>query len=111
MGKASVLSPADERAVSGFISRMRAVFGRRLVRAVLFGSKARGEGDDSSDIDILLVVEGMEPRDRRAASRAAWEAGISEGAVLCAHCYSADEFERQRRLPFLATVLKEGISL
>jgi len=107
----SVLSPTDERVVGRFVARARDIFGERLVRALLFGSKARGDDEESSDIDVLLVVEGLRSEDQRMASLAAWRAGIRDNAVICATCYSAEEFEEQRRLPFLATALKEGIHL
>jgi predicted nucleotidyltransferase len=101
----------DERTIGRFMSLVREAFGERLLAALLFGSKARGDGDDLSDTDVLLVIEGLRPEDREAASRAAWEAGIGDGAVICALCYSAEEFDRQMRLPFLREALREGLSL
>ncbi len=44
----------------------------RLVRLVLFGSQARGEAGERSDIDVMLVLSGhVEPSDeiRRTSAR------------------------------------------
>ena len=38
--------------------RLAAHYGDRLVRAVLFGSYARGEATEESDVDVLVVLEG-----------------------------------------------------
>ena len=38
--------------------RLEAHYGARLVRAVLFGSHARGEATPDSDVDVLVVLEG-----------------------------------------------------
>ena len=53
----------------------RASLGARLVSLVLFGSVARGDARESSDIDLLIVAEGF-PRslaDRRRPLLADWE--------------------------------------
>jgi predicted nucleotidyltransferase len=40
---------------------MEEELGQRLRSVVLFGSVARGEADSTSDIDILIVAEGLPP--------------------------------------------------
>jgi predicted nucleotidyltransferase len=39
-------------------SRLREAFGDRLHGVVLYGSEARGEAQEDSDIDILMLLEG-----------------------------------------------------
>lgn len=38
--------------------RLEAHYGDRLVRAVLFGSYARGEATEESDVDVLVQLQG-----------------------------------------------------
>ncbi len=52
-------------AINEFSARMRARFGPRLAQLVLFGSRARGHAADDSDVDILVVVDGLGPDDVR----------------------------------------------
>jgi predicted nucleotidyltransferase len=48
---------ANERAgLAAFVNRLRQHYGNDLLRVVLFGSKARGDFDDESDLDVLVVV-------------------------------------------------------
>ncbi len=48
------------RAVAeAYVQALRDTLGDALVSAVLFGSVARGEAGPTSDIDLLLVVEGL----------------------------------------------------
>jgi predicted nucleotidyltransferase len=49
-------------AVLALRDRMRSRFGARFVEARLFGSYARGEQHDESDVDVLLLF--AEPLDR-----------------------------------------------
>lgn len=45
-----------ERALNEFIERLREKLADNLVSAVLFGSCARGDRDESSDLDFLIIV-------------------------------------------------------
>ncbi len=38
---------------------LEALYGPRLKRLVLYGSHARGEATDDSDIDVMVVLEGQ----------------------------------------------------
>jgi predicted nucleotidyltransferase len=37
-------------------NELRALYGPQLVRLLLFGSQARGDADEGSDIDVLVVL-------------------------------------------------------
>ncbi|MGQ0662946.1 MAG: nucleotidyltransferase domain-containing protein [Pseudomonadota bacterium] len=42
--------------LSELSARMRALYGPRLDRLVLYGSRPRGDGEPDADIDVLVVV-------------------------------------------------------
>lgn len=44
-----------QHAVDEFVNRAVAEYGDRIERIILFGSVARGEAGDDSDIDILIL--------------------------------------------------------
>jgi predicted nucleotidyltransferase len=50
------LSQRETRAVKKFLSHIRKTYGKQIHKVMLFGSKARGEANSDSDIDILLLV-------------------------------------------------------
>jgi predicted nucleotidyltransferase len=66
------LSPAERRVVAEFAARVRARFGDRLARIVLFGSRARGDVTEESDIDVLVLVRASVEEETRA-TREVWE--------------------------------------
>ncbi|MGC9086852.1 MAG: nucleotidyltransferase domain-containing protein [Thermoproteota archaeon] len=45
--------------VSKILKALLSVFGDRLISLVVYGSVARGEARQSSDVDLLIVVEGL----------------------------------------------------
>lgn len=50
------MSRTESTAVLDFLRRVRSTYGGQVRRAMLFGSKARGEATGDSDIDVLLIV-------------------------------------------------------
>jgi predicted nucleotidyltransferase len=75
---------------------------------ILFGSWARGERGDHSDIDILVIQESDLPRPQRYAQvrRLFWGMGVPMDILV----YTPEEFERYQSVPgsFTHTVAKEG---
>lgn len=62
----STLRLDERRALQELAEWLRAHFGRRLVDLRLFGSRARSEGHEDSDLDVLVVVDGMSGDERLA---------------------------------------------
>lgn len=50
------LAPNERVALQALVERLHQLYGNNLLRVVLFGSKARGDFDDESDLDTLIVV-------------------------------------------------------
>ncbi|MGD2248744.1 MAG: nucleotidyltransferase domain-containing protein [Candidatus Methanofastidiosia archaeon] len=77
--------------------------------AIVFGSVSRGDFNDASDIDILVIAEGLpsHPLQRFDILLAPFIPGIDPKG------YTPSEFERlrQKKDPFIQLVLKEGIIL
>jgi len=51
-------------ALRRFEQDLTAFLGGRLQQVVLFGSYARNQFDDESDVDVLVLIEALEPADR-----------------------------------------------
>jgi len=81
------LRQATERLVTRF----------RPQRIILFGSHARGTGDEHSDVDLLIVcpVEGRRRDLMVAMDRALRGVGFARDIVIL----TPEEFERDRHIP------------
>jgi predicted nucleotidyltransferase len=64
-----------------YVAALRARFGADLISVVLFGSWARGEARAESDIDVLVVAQGL-PRSRLDRSGLLMRAANAVGAAL-----------------------------
>lgn len=47
-----------EQILRGIKERLQRAYGDRLRGIVLYGSEARGEADEDSDIDLLVLLDG-----------------------------------------------------
>ncbi|MFL5798628.1 MAG: nucleotidyltransferase domain-containing protein [Actinomycetota bacterium] len=54
------LDPRRREWIEEFRDRLRALLGARLKDLRLFGSEARGQGSAESDIDLLVLVDGLD---------------------------------------------------
>ena len=52
------LSPKIGRALQAFKQELEGLYGERLSALVLYGSVARHEETDASDVDVLVVLKG-----------------------------------------------------
>jgi uncharacterized protein len=52
------LPPNVSEALKALKQRLQARYGSNLLEVRLFGSYARGEQDDESDVDVLLLFDG-----------------------------------------------------
>ncbi len=92
--------------------RLRALYGDRLDRAVLYGSYARGEATETSDVDVLVVLDA--PDDvRRAQERAyalAHDLWARHGRHVSFRVVSKRTFEEES-WPLFRNVRAEGVLL
>lgn len=55
-GDISFLTEMEQKALQQFLDRVRTSLGKMFIRSILFGSRARGEGHEESDLDVLVLV-------------------------------------------------------
>ena len=108
------LKPNERAALAELKRRLRERFGERLLRFVLFGSRARGEGNEESDLDVLLVIRGYDRvADDDAVHRIAFDIDMRHGVFAQTIEYSETEYQdrMERELPLLASIERDGVSL
>jgi predicted nucleotidyltransferase len=90
---------------------LAALYGERYGGLVLYGSYARGEADEGSDVDLLLLLGGGEVDQTREVLRAEevkWPLSLESSYVLSLLPVSVDAY-RSSEDPFLWNARREGI--
>lgn len=91
---------------------LRKLYGERLYRLILFGSQARGDAGENSDIDLLVVLDGpVDPlTEARRTSDLVIDAAIEHGVSLTLVHLSTKEFDREAH-SFVENVRSEGVQI
>ena len=103
-----------ERAVlAEFLSRLREQCGDRIAHVWLFGSKARGDSDEESDVDLLIVARNGDDALEKAVGEIAYELSLEHGVLLCEHVISTWRFAQMhaRQEPLYKNIVREGVDL
>jgi uncharacterized protein (UPF0332 family)/predicted nucleotidyltransferase len=96
-----------------FLSWLQEKWGDRIAHVWLFGSKARGDSDAESDVDVLIVAHDADDALREAVGDVAYDLSLAHGVLLCEHVVSAWRFAqmRARQEPLYRNISREGIDL
>lgn len=109
-----LISPREHAAAMELVRRVRRGVPAELWRALLFGSRARGEGRPDSDLDVLLVFRSLPPdREPQAgmAEEIAAHVARDTGVPVTVWSVSLDDLVCGRRTPMLVDALDDAIAL
>lgn len=88
-------------------------FGAQLDAVVLYGSYARGDYDDESDIDVMVRVKLSKPllaQYRKTFSHLGSDLGLEHDITVSIHLQDQETFEKYKNdLPFYRNILREGV--
>lgn len=108
-GKASYLATPDRQVLARLLARLEEKCSDRIRRVILFGSRARGDADEESDLDVLIVAAGGEEQ-VKAVTQQFERSEILYGTTLI---FSEEEYRDWQRLkmPLYVNVRRDGIEL
>ena len=107
MAKTFVSDPILAR----FRAALEALYGDRLERVVLFGSRARGDAHPDSDYDVAVFLRDLTDRWREARRLSVIETDIlaETGAFIHSMPHAAGAY--RRRTPLMHEIRREGVDL
>lgn len=91
---------------------LKELYGGQYRGMVLYGSYARGEADEGSDVDVLLLLEGEvnSTCELLRASQVKWPLSLEAGYTISLLPVSVEAYQNSEQ-PFLRNARGEGISV
>ena len=79
----------------------------------IFGSRARGDATEQSDMDVLVVVDRLDHAIEKHISDCAWEAGFAHDVVIVPVAVTTEILKNSpvRESAFIKNVYREGIAV
>jgi predicted nucleotidyltransferase len=113
MHEQTPLTAAEQAALTRFKAALQALLGDNLVSLRLFGSRARGEGTDESDVDVLVLLHTKDPGLCRRIVEESLEVDLAYDTNLAPTILTVAEYDlnRQYRTPFFRNVEAEARTL
>jgi DNA polymerase sigma len=98
------------------LDRFKDLLKERLTQhqIIMFGSRARGDAEPYSDLDVIVIIDGMlDEATREWVSDCAWEAGYVQGLIIVPVIFSRTQWEQgpERHSLQAQAVASEGIPI
>lgn len=109
----TTLTIEERRAISEFVQLLKERFGSIIKDIILFGSKARGESDKYSDIDILIVLAKTSWEIKKGISELAAQENLKHNVIISTVRYDSATWDNPavKISPFAKAVREEGVWL
>ncbi len=107
----SNLTNHEKKALTDFRDVLVADFGALDVR--LFGSRARGEGDEESDLDVFIVLPQIDWELEKKIYGLSFDISLRHAVLISPILYSQSDIENPSIMisPLYKTVQREGVKI
>lgn len=100
----------DHQTLNEFARRVRTHFPDASIWG--FGSRVRDDARPDSDLDVCVVVDGLDEEIDRQIIAAAWEVGFADDVVISTVTFSRDEFTNGplTESPLVKAIHSQGVT-
>lgn len=81
-----------------------------IIQIILFGSVARGDDDEDSDIDILIITNHEDKIHSKVAKEVATII-LDKEELISPHIMTEEHFNKIKPYSFISNVMKDGVIL
>ena len=84
-----------------------------LIDFRVFGSRARGDADEYSDMDVFLEVAFLDKKLKQKISDITWEVGFENFVVISILIFTREEIENSplKSSPIVRNIMEEGVTV
>jgi predicted nucleotidyltransferase len=107
------LNEREELAVRDFLAKVTDRFKGNYLFSLMFGSKARGDAHEGSDLDIAVVLENVDFNTKRTIYELAYDELLENDVDISPVVFAREAFERQKaaHFPLLREIERDMVAL
>lgn len=107
------LTPQEAGALEDFVRRVQRGVNGHVLSVILFGSRARGDAQPDSDMDLVVIVDRDDLETTKAIRHLAVETWLEWGLYLSTRVWSQAHWQRLQALQtgLYRNLLREGKEL
>ena len=90
---------------------VNAINSDEIIRRILFGSVARGDDSEESDIDILIIIHEDNQELESIIDKLVVDFILEKEEVISPHVMTVDHFNKTKDFSFLKNVMAEGFAI
>lgn len=107
------LNEREELALRDFLAKVAERFRGNYLYSLMFGSKARGDAHEGSDLDVAVVLEKVDFDTKRAIYAFAYDELLENEVDISPVIFARDVFERQKaaHFPILREIERDMVAL
>ena len=102
------ISENKRRALESFVKTLKEKYGYKIYKIILFGSTVRGEAEEESDIDVLIIADGVTQKE---VSKIAFQILLKYGEVISSIVEDKQQFEKYKDYSSHRNILREGVEI
>ena len=105
------MKKVDFKVAEEFASKIREKLDEASI--IVYGSRARGDNELFSDMDICIIVNELNKKIREIIFTIAWEIGFKENVVIVPLIFEKKEWEESPMLesPIYKNIQREGVKV
>jgi uncharacterized protein len=85
----------------------------QLIDFRVFGSRARGDEDEYSDMDVFIEIESLDKELKKKITDIVWEVGLKHAVYIAPLLFTRSELEESplRASPIVESIYEEGVKV
>jgi predicted nucleotidyltransferase len=99
-----------KKIVSMFKNRVLKILKSPRVKFILYGSRGRGDAEEFSDYDLLIITSEPESHVKEEIEEIETDIFIKHNAIINSHIFSEEELKQLAFEPFIKNALAEGVA-
>jgi uncharacterized protein len=105
------LPPIVQEAISRFTEKIQTQFPGKIYQIILFGSYARGDYHNDSDVDLLVLINDDSWELKKSIMDAGFYFYPEIGVMISAKVMTKEQYQKRSGFLFIQEVSREGITV